>query len=357
MNIYNYIINSKNQEFIEINTLDALIFTRLSYIHFEELIDKLPINIHDLYDYLEYIHVGKLDKKLINLLKNSNRFKNIIISRCNHISDIESEEEFTAITIDLPNKNKFIAFRGTTKKIYDFKEDMNMSFKEIPSSFDAVKYLQEEKKYHNLYLGGHSKGGHLAMFAASHIGYFKQRKIDKVYNFDGPGFLEIDKKLRQIKDKIVNYCPESSIVGRIMFNPSPIVPIKTNKEGIEAHNLYNWKVESDNLVIGKLSNKSNEFHNKCLNIIKVIPNEKREMIIDYIFLLIKKGEIKSIKELNINKIKMIINKSPHLLKEEKEELIIFFKILIKCSIPKIINKNSIKNKTKLIKNKLTIAKR
>ena len=339
MNIFNYIINSKNYELIEINTLDALIFSRLSYIHFEEITDVLPITIYRLFNYIDYVHTNKNDKKLIELLKESNRFKNIVISRCQHISNIENEEEFTAITINLPNKNKFVSFRGTTKKIYDFKEDMNMSFKEIPSSFDATSYLQEERNYRKIYLGGHSKGGHLAIYAASHVGYFKQRKINKIYNFDGPGFLEIDKRLKQIKDKILNYFPENSIVGRIMFNPSPIIPVKTQKQGIEAHNLYNWQIINNNLLIGRLNNKSNEFYNRCLNILQVLSVEKREMVINYIFLLIKKGEIKSFKELNITKTRHIINKAPHLTKEEKQELLSFFKVLIKCSIPQITKKN------------------
>lgn len=363
MNIFDYIISTKNEKLVELNTLDALIFTRLSYIHFEKITDKLPITINNLSNHLKDIHPSKLDKELIRLLKESKRFCDITIIRCRHISNSLQEEEFTAITILLPNKDKFISFRGTSKKLYDFKEDINMSFKEVPSSIDALKYLKEETKYHKLYLGGHSKGGHLAMFAASHINYFKALRINKIYNFDGPGFLEIDKSLKQIKNKIINYFPEGSIVGRIMLNPTPIIAIKTNKQGIEAHNLYNWKVEDNALVVGKLSSKSNEFHNICLHLLEVISKEKREMVINYIFLLIQRGEIKSIKELKITKIKAIINKSPHLLKEEKEELLKFFKILIQCSIPKIINKkNSIKQKVKKskiksFKNKLTIVKR
>ena len=345
MNVFDYVRNSKKDELLEITTLDALIFVRLSYIHFEEMKNIFPITICSLANYLENIRISKNDKKLIKILKESNRFKNITISRCKHISDVDKEEEFTAITLILPNKDKFISFRGTTKKIYDFKEDMNLSYKEIPSSFEAVQYFKEEKKYHRIYLGGHSKGGHLAMYAASHAGYFKQRKINKIYNFDGPGFLEIDKYLKQIKNRIINIFPENCIVGRIMFNPSQIIVIKTNKQGIEAHNLYNWRVENNDLVIGKLNNKSNEFYYTCLNLLKVISKEKRELIINYIFNLILKGEIKSIKKLNIAKIRQIVNKTPHLTKEEKSKLIGFFKVLIKCCMPKISRKQNNKKKS------------
>ena len=343
MNIYDYI---KNNDLLlnEINTLDALIFTRLSYIHFEKVLDKIPITIKELSKYLDKIHPNRQDKKLIKLLTNSKRFKNIIVTRCEYISDKETEEEFAAITISLKDNIKFIAFRGTTKKIYDFKEDINMSFKIVPSCMAAANYVNQEIRYKKLYLGGHSKGGHLAIFSAAHIGYFKQRKIINIYNFDGPGFLEIDKSFNNINNKILNFCPENSIVGRIMTNPSSIIVVKTLKQGIEAHNLYNWQVENNDLVFGEFNTNSNEFHRRCLHILKVIPREKREVIINYSFELILKGEIKNIKEIDLTRIKRIINDTPHLLKEEKSELFSFFKILVKCVVPnpiKKINKNSV----------------
>ena len=52
-----------------------------------------------------------------------------------------------------------------------------------------------------------------------------------------------------------------------------------------------------------------------------------------------KGEIKSIKELDLVKVKEILNNTPHLEKEEKDELIKFFKVFIKCSMPEVIHRN------------------
>ena len=57
MDIFDYIENSKNEELKEINTLDAIIFTRLAYIHLEDIIDKLPIKISDIEKYLNTIKV------------------------------------------------------------------------------------------------------------------------------------------------------------------------------------------------------------------------------------------------------------------------------------------------------------
>ena len=337
MNIYDY-IKETNCNFDKINTLDALILTRLSYIHFERILDKLPITISSLFDYLPIVATNKHDIKLITLLKDSNRFKDISIRGCLHISDLKKEEQLTVITIVLPNNEIFISFRGTTKNIYDFKEDMNMSFKIVPSCIDALEYVKKEKNYKKLYLGGHSKGGHVAMYVASHVNYFIRKKIQKVYNFDGPGFLKIDDKFLNVKDKIVSYLPTSSIVGRIMYNESKIIPIKTNKQGIEAHNLYNWKVENNSLVISRLNKNSNEFHDICIKVISIIPSDKREKVINYFFSLILKGEIKNITKINFIQIKEMIDRVPHLTKEEKKLLLEFFTSILKSLIPRTIKK-------------------
>ncbi len=330
MNIYNYIENISDKEISEVSTLDALIFTRISYIHFECIQNQLPIKIQELSQFLKDIHTTKQDTKLINYLSKTKRFRNIVIDRCQNISNPSNDEMFTAITINLGNDVVFIAFRGTTRNIYDFKEDMNMSFKIVPSCYDALDYLEKERKKRKIYIGGHSKGGHLAMYAASHASFSVRHKIVKIYNFDGPGFLTIDKHLMKIQNKIINYFPEGSIVGRIMHNISPIIAIKTTKSGIEAHNIYNWKVENNNLVVGQLNKKSDEFHEECLKVLEVISKEKRENVINYLFTLMLKGEIKNIKELNLTKIKEIVNQAPHLLRNEKDELLNFFKIMLKC---------------------------
>ena len=87
MNIYDYIVNTKDSLLDEINIPDALISTRLSYIHWEEVLSKLPITIHEFNNYLKDVHISKSDKKLVKLLCDSKRFKDIVIERCQHISD------------------------------------------------------------------------------------------------------------------------------------------------------------------------------------------------------------------------------------------------------------------------------
>ncbi len=331
MNIFDYIVKSNNV--IEnINTLDAIILTRLSYLHLEEVSIKYPIKVEDIGNYLKDVKINHNDIKLIESLKKSNRFKDLVIKRFKHIEDDLQEKVFTGITIELPDKSLFIAFRGTGKNPIDFKEDMNMSFKIIPSCIEGVKYLEEEKGFNKLYVSGHSKGGHIAMFASSHTTFFNRIKIEKIFNFDGPGFLNITKELKVMQNKIINFFPEASIVGRLMNSIGEINVIKTKKQGIEAHSIYNWEIDNNDLIKGELSSNSNLFHEECLNLLSVISIDKRESVINYLYNLILKGELKNIKELDLNEVKNLINNIPKLEKNEKDELMKFFKALLKCSM-------------------------
>lgn len=333
MNIYDYIKNN-NKEIKEINELDALIFARLSYIHIETIKDKLPISISNL-SKIKDLKINKRDFELLNLLKNNQRFKDLEIERCEDILDKDIEEQFTGITIKINSDTIFIAFRGTNKNIIGFKEDMNMCYGMIPSQKSSKDYLNSEKVYKNIYIAGHSKGGNLAMYSGIYSDKKHQKHIKKIYNFDGPGFLKLDKKFYNIKDKIINYFPESSIVGRMMYNDNTIYAVKALKEGIEAHNVYNWIISNNRLKQGKLKKISNDFKASCDHILESIPSDRKKIIIDYIYSLMLKGEISNIKELNIKKIKLLLDNSPKLTIEEKTELTNFFKILIKAMLPKI----------------------
>ena len=150
-NIYDYIEKYGNEELCEINELDALIFARLSYIHIEELKNKLPFNITDLYNYLHLIKVSGRDKKLVELLSKKKRFKDLIIDNCYNVFNPNEVIQFCAINILLTDNTVFIAFRGTDKSIVGLMEDIDMSYKVIPSEICATSYLNDSKKYKKNY--------------------------------------------------------------------------------------------------------------------------------------------------------------------------------------------------------------
>lgn len=332
-NIYTYIKN--NQEVIEnINELDALVFAVLSYIHIEDFLIELPIKIKDLAK-IKNIKNNHKDLTLLKMIGQSNRFKNLEIIRYENILDKNLEEQFMAMTIKIDSNTIFISYRGTSNGLTGIKEALNLSYMTVPSQISAKKYLDSEKKFSKVYIGGHSKGGNLAMYAAINTNFFKKIRIKKVYNFDGPGFLSLGRNFYFMRNKIINFLPETSIVGRMMYNDNQIYPVKASKGGIESHIIYTWYINYNTLEKGVISSKSDEFKIMCDKLIETIPDDRRRIIIDCFYDTLFKKRILSIKNLNINKTQSSKNDIPKINENEKEILMSFFKVLVKTSLPTI----------------------
>ena len=107
--------------------------------------------------------------------------------------DEETQTQFSAVTMLLPDGSAYVAFRGTDDTIVGWKEDFNMAFTpEIPAQKYAAEYLRQVSAalpFRPLLVGGHSKGGNLAVYASVFCGQEVQKRILAVYNNDGPGFV------------------------------------------------------------------------------------------------------------------------------------------------------------------------
>ena len=74
----------------------------------------------------------------------------------------------------------FVAFEGTDDSMVGWHEDFDMMHTfPIPSQKLAMEYLNQviTRKYHRVYVGGHSKGGNLAMTACMYLPFWKQHKV------------------------------------------------------------------------------------------------------------------------------------------------------------------------------------
>ena len=141
---------------------------------------------------------------------------------CSHI-DSRREAQFAALTVDIGNGGVYLAFRGTDDTLVGWKEDFNMAFlSTVPSQPMAVEYVKAAAAAHpgkKLTIGGHSKGGTLAVYSAVHCGGRLRRRIRAVYNNDGPGFKEslVETEAYQaLRERIHTIVPRSSIVGMLL---------------------------------------------------------------------------------------------------------------------------------------------
>lgn len=264
-NIFDYLdwrgdISIKYSEF---NVIDALILTSITYINYPDANDKTKTFKEG---FAEWSKLPDKDKfrglammkhktfELAKALANSRRYDDIKLTRYLEVSKPEIEEQFSAMTFLLPDDYIFIAFRGTDNTLVGWKEDFNMAIQDgTPSQLDATKYttrVAQEYPNAKILLGGHSKGGNLAVWAAVNQPKEIKSRLIRVYNFDAPGFSKkvFDSNNYQlIEDKILSIVPECSIVGIIMSS-SPQLVVKSDSEGALQHNPFTWQIQRTDFV-------------------------------------------------------------------------------------------------------------
>ena len=97
-----------------------------------------------------------------------------------------------------------------------------------------------------LRIGGHSKGGNLAAWAALHIpADLQENRLLDAYNNDGPGFardMVETAEYRRIAHKLHTYIPESSIVGVLLEHGEDYAVIDSANRSIMQHEPLSWSV-------------------------------------------------------------------------------------------------------------------
>ena len=301
-------LDSKNK----FNEVDSMIMARFSYLRLdiiklknEETIETLSAKMKDLDD-SEFLYNG--DKELITNLGNSKRFKDMMVTDYIKTNEKETEKQFGAVTIHLSDKEMYISFIGTDSTVYGWKEDFNMAFMDsVPCQVSGKEYVERiAKKYPNkkIRIGGHSKGGNVAIYSALTTSKEIQDRIIKVYNYDGPGFNEsIIKKYKtsSILKKIETYLPQDSMIGRIMTHKEKCTISLSIEKGIYQHDIYSWQVLGDNLIKSESLTDASETFNKALTEwLENTTNEQRKIFFDGIFEVIYSTEADRFKDIQKN---------------------------------------------------------
>ncbi len=184
---------------------------------------------------------------LLDALSRTPRFMDLPLSGYVSRHDTAAEEQFAALAVDLGGGEGYLAFRGTDSSLVGWKEDFSMAFLPfIPSQRSAAEYLaQVGKGFRRLRLGGHSKGGNLAVYAATRCGRAMQRRLLAVYNNDGPGFhtdvLSCPEYL-SVRNRVHTFVPQSSVVGMLLDHEESYTVVHSTQTGLLQHDPYSWQV-------------------------------------------------------------------------------------------------------------------
>jgi len=264
-NINNYIEKYKNISFRRrgLTPLDVMAINEISYVALSEVVSKefdfgKACGIKDILNYYNE-HEKELKTnnilfpskrvKLLRLMANSRRFRDIELCAYREELDILNEVQFCACIVKVPFVADFITFRGTDDNVVSWKEDFKMSYlSKIPAQKLACKYLKEALDNLNgsFILTGHSKGGNLAVYSAACVDESLRERIERIYTYDAPGVHESvveSEGYRAIKSKVIAYVPEDTVVGVLLETDVQTVVIKSKLFGVMQHIVYNWQIK------------------------------------------------------------------------------------------------------------------
>lgn len=244
-------------------------------------------------------------KRNLFALAASPRFRAVEVGLYLSEFDPAREMQFAAMTFFYRDAFAFVGFRGTDESIVGWKEDFNMAYAmPVPAQDQASRYLATAAPYlpERIIVGGHSKGGNLAEYAALHAPADVQNRIVRVYNLDGPGFKEdvrenagtvtrhstdgetcrgadgaesrsalgtmgrsavddatsgasrtahhgasdctADPASTPILERFRKIVPAESIVGILLHAPTEPRVVRSSAHGLDQHSVFSWEVNS-----------------------------------------------------------------------------------------------------------------
>lgn len=308
------------------NPVDSLVFATLAYFNYEvapgvDLASPDGVLLHDVVMLSDWealtAHSWMEDAKdteaFLHVLSASRRMRDVRASfYANERSEIV-EKQFSAVTLTFPAADgevAYLAYRGTDGSFAGWKEDFNLCFKEvIPSQCTAAAYLSgvASALACPLIVGGHSKGGNLAVYSAAKSSGEIQERIVAVHNNDGPGFawdISETPGHKRIASRIHTILPQTSVVGMLMEHEKRYQVVHSTYDGLYQHDGFSWQVLGTQFVHlddfsreGKLVDETLSSWADSLN------TQQREALADALYSVFTASGAKTLSELTEEKLK------------------------------------------------------
>lgn len=266
---------------------------------------------------------------LLDKMADGARFRDTVVSDFINIIDLDQDEQMSAVTFKLSDGTIYAAFRGTDATVVGWKEDFNLSYMyETAGQKRAAEYLTEiGKKYRGkLRVGGHSKGGNFAVYAAAFCDPKVQKRIIEVWSNDGPGFREgvVEKpEFQRIFPRIKSIVPEYSMIGMLLTTGYNHKAIKSDSTGIMQHDGFTWQLERNVFEEVELSDLSKYCEETMSTWIGKMDDDTRMSITNTIFSLIESTGMATFSEISKQKwdsFKSISTAMSKLPKDKQHEL-------------------------------------
>ena len=196
-------------------------------------------------------------------------------------------------------------------------------------------------------IGGHSKGGNVAIFSAISANEKLQNQIIKVYNYDGPGFNKsIIEKYgnKTILDKLETYLPQDSVIGRILDHKEKTTVVLSLEKGLYQHDIFSWQVLQTDLVRLERNTQISEDIKETLDSwLTSTTNMQRKIFIDSVFELFYSTDANSFGDMTttlMSNIIKILKKYKEISKEDKKIMGEMISIFVKAYFSVLKEKES-----------------
>jgi hypothetical protein len=346
-NIVDYVKKYRTKSFKEkkLCDVDMLVFSALAYMDFTEIVNRDRILLNDALKFFykmknkeEFINrgIGQVDiwamgKEMID----QPRYNSIYLS--NYVYKVTKDEQFSAITMHLPNGFTIVVFEGTDHHVVGWEEDFKMIYQyPVKAHIDACKYLNKTLlsiKDNKIILAGHSKGGHLALASAMGAIFPLCFKIKAIYNFDGPclpkDLICLPRYKKFVSKRTHHIVPSYTFFGILLKHTPNYEVVKPTINKFTCHAPTNWYIEDDHFVKERLSKQSVSL-NRAIN--KWLDNHNRnekKVFCDTLFKVLKEAEIENMHTAaKLPNIRKILNSYKELDKSSKDLIVEFIKINI-----------------------------
>jgi len=305
MNIIDYVKTSTDTFAIRpFGEVDSLVLCQLAYMSLQGF---EGLHLTDIYDVarprmaeIALAHTLE-NERLLEAFVDSVRFGEVRLVSQRTYFDVSSSCQFSA-TLYQVGGVYFFACRGTDGTLVGWKEDLDLMYKEdIAAQEHALEWLNSLTDV-PLIVGGHSKGGNLAVYAAAFCDPAVQANIIAVYDHDGPGFmpavLQRDGYAR-ILPRVHKTVPEMCVFGHMMEDRLAYTIIKADTNNIYQHLAFNWRCTPEGYFEqgAGLTMGSQIVREICDTIVPSMTVEERETFVTIVYEALRHADVDRVGEI------------------------------------------------------------
>ena len=344
------------------NEVDNLILAELSFVAFKDIVpapgegDSVPLHQAAETIFARFPEGVKIDMgvlvpaaipEMLRKMADAPRFRDMELNCFVDRLDVGKGEQFAALTVETGDGLLYLSFRGTDDTLAGWKEDFELAcMPEVPAQKKAVDYVRDVAKQFprkKLRLGGHYKGGNLAVYAGVFCPSFVQRRIAAIWSNDGPGFhndlLDLPEHQR-VAERICSIVPKSSVVGMLLEHEEDYTVVDSDQLGFLQHDGFSWQVMGSQFV--KLRQVTRQAHlsdQELRGWVHGLSVEQREKFVGAMFDVLSASGAVTLTDLKDDSFKAVgamVKAMKDLDKETRDGLWDFLAILFKSNLRMVL---------------------